>query len=281
LSMAHSTIDIVKEVMPGLADAEIRMVSGLGKIARLLKRHPRAIVLVSEPNRIARRADIFELLQSQGLGHRIFDASTGRCLNEIIADGSHFAIEEQTHAQKKSQLRGLKRYMANGGDMGYDRIADLSREGSDTKRLLAMVREAKVLNTVSQMTFRNRGQAVSYVEICDELDRRDVRTGQGRPFTPERLAQLRKKNPDRWLGPCDSYHRPRRDIRRIVTLAPVETRNRRERQRYMQRLLKVITYKPIWASLVLQDWMRVMHRHFWHFMLINRGKFILAGREPP
>lgn len=280
-SIAQSTTYSVKEVMSGLADAEIRMASGLAKIIRHIKRHPHAVVLVSEANRIARRPDIFELIQAQGLGHRFFDASTGRGLNDIIKDGSHIAIEERTYAQKKSSLKGLQRYMQNGGDMGYDRIADQSREGSDTKRRLALEREAEVLKTVSQMTFLNRGQPVSYPKICDELDRREVRTGQRRPFTPDRLAQLRKKNPDSWIGPCDSYHRPRRRIRQIVSLGPVELRKRRDRQRYMQRLVNATTYKPIWASLVSKGWMTVGRWRFWQPPIINSGKHHVRCLAPP
>lgn len=280
-SIDQSTIYSVKEVMSGLVEAEIRMASGLGKVIRHLKRHPNAIVLVSEANRIARRPDIFELIQIQGLGHRFYNASTGRCLNDIIKDGSHIEIERQTYAQKKSRKRGLHRYIKNGGDIGYDRIADHSREGSETKKQLTHERDAHLLRIVSQMTFRNRGRPVPYTEICDELDRREVRTGQGRPFTPERLAQHRKNNRSKWIGPCDSYHRPRRDIRRNIILAPVETRKRRERHLYMQRLVKATTYKPIWASLVLRNRMEVTRWCHWQLPRMTAGWYNENILAPP
>ena len=253
-SIARSTIYDVKEVMSGLKDAEVRMTAGLGKVLRHLKRHPSAILLVSDASRIARRPDVFELIQAQGLGHRIYDASTGKSLKDAIMDGSHIAIAKQTKAQEKSRLKGMKRYVQNGGEMGYDDISGQSSKGTATKKRLALEREEAVLNTVSQMTLHNRGQVVTYADICDELDRREVRTGQGRPFNPERLAQFRKRHPDRWKRPCDSYHRPRRRIRHLITRTQYEYRKRRERQFYMKRLLFVSTYNPIWASLIRQDW---------------------------
>jgi hypothetical protein len=280
-SFGQSTIYSVKEVMSGLVDAEIRMASGLGKVIRHLKRHPNAIVLVSEANRIARRPDIYELIKSQGLGHRFYDASTGRFLNDIIKDGSHIEIEQKTYAQKKSSLKGLHRYIKNGGEIGNDRIADQSKKGSETKRRLTRERDAHLLKIVSQMTFRNRGQPVSYSEICDELDRREVRTGQGRFFTPERLAHHRKNNRSKWIGPCDSYHRPRRDIRRAIILALVEPRKRRDRQLFMQRLLKATTYKPIWASLVLRNWMEVARWCHWQLPLMTTGWYNGKSLVPP
>ncbi len=281
-SIVQSTIYDVKEVMSGLKDAEVRMASGLGKVQRHLKRNPGAIVLVSDANRIARRPDVFELIKAQGLGHRIFDASTGMSVNDVIKNGAHIAIAKQTKAQEKSRLKGMKRYIQNGGEMGYDGISSQSSKGTATKKQLALEREEAVLNTVSQMTFHSRGQAVAYADICNELDRREVRTGQGRPFSPERLAQLRKKNPDRWKRPCDSYHRPRRRIRHLVKRTQLEYRMRRRRQLRMKRLLDATTYKLIWSNLTQRrDWRMQKPWQCWNYHAFSTNKYLRRNGVPP
>jgi hypothetical protein len=90
-----STVENVNEVKSGCADAEIRMASGLGKCLRLLKRDSYTIVLVSNSDRIAQRSDIFVLIQKKGLGHRVFDASTGMCVDDMVRAGHHRRIEKR------------------------------------------------------------------------------------------------------------------------------------------------------------------------------------------
>jgi hypothetical protein len=280
-SIVRSTSDNLTEVMSGRADAEIRFASGLGNALRKLKRQPHTILLVSEPNRIARRADVFELIKAQGLGHRIYDATTGSCLNEIIKRGSHTAIEKQTKAQRASRIRGMVRLMNAGGSIGNDGIANQSALGSSTKKVSARQREEEVLFVVAHLTHQNRGRTPSYEEICEELDRREIRTGQGKFFTPERLAQLRKKNRKNWIRPFDSYHRHRRFIRRVVNTTAIEQRKRRHRKRHMMLLLLTTAYNSMWANIDHPRWdnpiSRRNHPHKQHSMTDCDG----GCRGPP
>lgn len=282
-SIVQSTIDSITEDMSGRADAERRMASGLGKSLRQLKRHPHAILLVSNADRIARRTDVFTLIQEQGFGHCIYDATTGMCLNDLIRVGLHTTIEKQTKAQRASCIRGMVRHMNEVGDIGFSGIAKQSALGSSTKKRLTREREAEVLTIVSQVTSRKRGQTPSYGEICDELDRQEVRTGQKRFFTPVRLAQLRKKNPNKWIRSFDSYHRPRRRIRRTVTTSLVEHRKRRNREGYMKRLVIATTYKPIWANLNHPKWDNIAscrhHRCSQHSKTKCKRKFLNFQRR--
>ncbi len=100
-SIVNSTILSEKEPMSGRASPEKRMASGLGKCLKMLKRHPESILLVSDADRIARRADIFELIQRQGLGHRVFEAASGMSVNDIIATGKHHKIQAKTETDAR------------------------------------------------------------------------------------------------------------------------------------------------------------------------------------
>ena len=177
-SITRSTIDHIAEVMSGRADAEKRFASGLGKALRQLKRQPNIILLISELTRLARRTDVFALIKAQGLGHRIYNATTGLCLNDSIKLGEHIVIEEQTKKQRASRIRGMVRLMKDGGGMGNHDIDSQSAIGISTKARIAKEREADVLLAVSQMVIFYRGRKPSYEDICDELDRR-VRPNKG------------------------------------------------------------------------------------------------------
>lgn len=247
-SITHSTTDHIAEAMSGRADAEKRFASGLGKALRQLKRQPDTILLISELTRLARRTDVFTLIKAQGLGHRIYDAMTGLCLNDSIKLGVHTVIEEQTKKQRASRIRGMVRLMKDGGDMGNHDIASQSAIGISTKARIAKDRKENVLSAVSQMVIFYRGRKPSYEEVCDELDRRDIRTGQGNFFTPERLAQFKKNNAKKWNYALDSYHRPRRNIRESVIAAQTKHVKRRNHKRHLRLFLSVMTHKPTWLT---------------------------------
>lgn len=235
-SISRSTTDHIEEVMSGCADAEVRMASGLGRLLRLLKRNPEAIGLVSNADRVARRADIFILICKQGLGQRIYEASTGMSLDEIIQAGRHNIIERQTEAQRASRQAGLDRLRASGVALGSADIAKHSRQGARKKRQLTHHRDTEVLSVVSRLVCQNRGQCPPMSTISDELDDLGIRTGQGLPWTPGRLSQHKKNRPQMWARACDSYARPRRHLRQTIKATQIETCNRRSRRTFMQRL---------------------------------------------
>lgn len=262
-SIVRSASDNLTEVMSGRASAEIRFASGLGKALKQLKRRPDAILLVSELTRLARRTDVFTLIKAQRLGHRIYDATTGLCLNDSIKLGSHLVIEEQTMKQRASRIRGMVRLMKNGGDMGNHDIASQSAIGIATKARIAKEREANVLAALSQMVIHYRGRKPSYEEVCDELDRRDIRTGQGNFFTPERLAQFKKNNTRNWNYALDSYHRPRRRLRKVLFHTEVELCKRRRCRTHMKSLLNHTAYKPIWSNLSCSQWLNRLSDNFY------------------
>ena len=248
-SIPKSTVFEISEVMSGLADAEIRMVTGLGKALEQLELHPDAIMLVSKDNRIARRADVFELVKELGLGHRIYDATTGLCLNDMIKLGAHTRIEKQIKAQLTKGAKAIARLMKDGGNIGNDNIAQQSAIGSEKKKRLAKERKGQVFSVISTMTSHNRGKDPTHKEICSELDRRDIRTGQRRPFTPNRLAHLKKTDRVEWDYAFDSYHRPRRKIRESIKEALATCGRRRNHRKYLREFLIVQTHKLVWSDL--------------------------------
>jgi predicted site-specific integrase-resolvase len=239
-SIAKSTIDHIEEVISGCADAEIRMASGLGKCLKLLKHNPHAILLVSNADRIARRADIFMLIQKQGLGQRIYDAATEMSLDDIIHGGLHYIIEKTTEAQRASRQAGRDRKRALGAKLGSTDIATQSRLGAQKKKQLTAQRDAAVFSAVSRYIHQSRGQCPPLSTISDELNRLAIRTGQGRFWTSERLSQHKKSKQREWAHALDSYARPRRRIRRIITSTQIEFRKRRDRSTAMRRLLKAM-----------------------------------------
>jgi hypothetical protein len=224
LSISHSCIDNITEYVSGLADPEVRMASGLGKALRRLQRNPFAIILVSNIDRIARRPDIFELIQRQGLGHRVLDASTGLCLDQVVESGDHIKIHKETEAQYNARIDGIKRYQAAGGTMGSPDIGNWSKQAAAKSRQLAEDRQSKVLRVVKHMVIDERGYMPPYRDICDELNELGLRTGQGRFYTPQRLSQLRKNDPAAWDYTRNSYHRPRRWLRERLTVALAEAK---------------------------------------------------------
>lgn len=244
-SIARSTTGHIEEVMSGCADAEVRMASGLGHLLRLLISNPDAIGLVSNADRVARRADIFTLIQKQGLGQRIYDAATGMSLDDIMQAGRHNVIERQTEAQRESRQAGLDRLRASGVALGSTGIAKHSRRGAQKKRQLTHQRDAEIISIVSRLVCQNRGQCPPMSMICDELNHLGIRTGQGRFWSPERLSQHKKNNPHSWAHALDSYARPRRRLRRIIRANEIETRNRRIRRTAMLLLLKKMPVQDI------------------------------------
>jgi len=220
-TIAHSTSLDVKEVMSGCADLEVRQATGLGKCVRHLKRNPFDIMIVSNADRIARRTDIFKQLQKQNLGDRIFDASTGMSLNDIVKTDTHKKIATQTVTQRQLRRTGTNNYVRNGGVLGFKKIANFSKQGSLKKSQKANFIQTKVISIAKDLAIQARGKRLSHSDICDELDRLGVRTGQNHFFTPKRLSQFIKPKEirEKWDYALDSYRRPRLKIRKLVTSA--------------------------------------------------------------
>jgi len=229
-TISKSTIYDIAETISGRADAELRMCSGLGKCLKQLKRHPHSIMLVSHFDRVARRADIFELIMKQGLGDRIYEVATGRPLTEVVMSGGHITIEEQTKANAAARDAGIKKFKASGGVMGSVEIGKQSLSASRKKSELAKEREAAVLTVVRQALIGSRGIVPTDKDLCDRLDDLGLRTGQGRLWTPPRIQQRRKTNREAWAYAKDSYHRPRRRLRQIIDQALTDGRSVRDAQ---------------------------------------------------
>ncbi|MFY0681500.1 MAG: recombinase family protein [Thalassovita sp.] len=235
-SIVKSTKADVTEAMSGRADPEVRMASGLGKCLKLMKRDNGVILLVSDADRIARRADVFVLIQKQGLGHRVYDASTGMNVNDIVQSGRHQKIETKTEEQHQAKLNGLDAYRVSGGKLGSDRIKNYSHKAKSKKQQLAEQRRDRVLQVVKCCVRDNQGRPVSLQDICDELNHHGVRTGQGRFFTPPRLLQWKKKNRKEWRQAMNCYTPPWQRIQRIarvIRMTQIEIRHRRQRKRSM------------------------------------------------
>lgn len=214
------------------------MASGLGRSLRLLKRHPYAILLVSNADRIARRTDVFTLIQKQGLGHRVFDADTGMHVNDIIKAGIHRQIETKTEELHAARQEGLKDYQASGGKLGSSVINTYAQKATLKKQHLARERSDAILRVVRKNVLNTRGRVPSYHEICTELNRREIRTGQGRFFTQGRLIQWRKNHLTEWRKAIDSYAAPRRRIRWLIRMIQSDIRNRRDRKLARRKLTR-------------------------------------------
>jgi len=280
-SVARSTVGHIEEVMSGCADAEVRMASGLGQLLRLLKRNPDAIGLVSNADRIARRADIFTLIQKQGLGQRIYDAATGMSLDDTMQAGRHSAIEKQTEAQRASRQAGRDRLRASGVVLGSTDIAKQSRNGARKKRQLTHDRDTEILSLVSRLVYQNRGQRPPMSTISDELDHLGMRTGQGRPWTPERLSHHKKTRPHKWAHAYDSYARPRRRIRQIITATQIEIRNSRDRRTAMRRLFKRAPHHQIKTSKTFEKMLCVSRSLRWQPRQTSSFRHRAGCRGPP
>lgn len=233
---SESNIDL-KEQISGKADMAKRMAGKLGTALRLLKRHTDMVMIVASADRIARRADVFELIQAQGLGHRIYDISTRLNLNEIIATGVHRRIEERTKKHERACKEGIEHYVKNGGNLGRSEIREHAETGSFTNRVLAKQLYESVLEVVALVAHRRAGKEVTLSEVCDELNDREVRTRQGNVFHNSTLGQLKKRLKGRWAHAADSYRRPRRRIRQIISASLIELRNRRTSERRRARLV--------------------------------------------
>lgn len=240
--ISQNTIADTTEVMSGRGDPEVRMASGLGRSLKLLQRHPDAVLVVSDADRIARRADVFVLIQKQGLGHRVFDASTGMHVNDIVRSGIHSKIEAKTENLHAARQAGLQAYLANGGELGSPEISNHSRNATLSKLRLDKKRCEAITKVVRQLIHNSRGRVPRHQEICVELDHLEIRTGQNRFFTPKRLSQWKKQHPVQWREAIDSYAAPRRRLRRLITSFQVELRNRRGRKQAMRRRMRGVDF---------------------------------------
>ena len=279
-TIAKSTTGHIEEVMSGCAGAEVRMASGLGQLLRLLKRNPEAIGLVSNADRIARRAAMFILIQKQGLGHRIYEASTGMSLDDIIQADRHNIIEKQTEAQRASRQAGLDRLRASGVVLGSADIAKYSRHGARKKSQLTHHRDTEVLAVVSRLVYQNRGQCPTMSAISDELDDLGMRTGQGLSWTPERLSQHKKNRPHKWARACKSARR-RRHLRWTITATQIETCNRRNRRTAMQRLFAKMPFLDIRTTKKLEKMLSASRSPRWRPHRTNSFRYRAGCRGPP
>lgn len=241
-----------KEIITGKADMEVRVSTKLGKCLRQLKNNPNEILIVSSYDRIARRADVFERIQVQSLGKRIFDVSTGMHVDDIIKAGLHQSLEEETNEKHLAQLASIERRRADGEVLGSANIACHSTKGTKTKVRRAEDRVGKVLKVVSAMTIHGRGKRPSYDEISDELNAQGIRTGQNRLWFAERLSQFRKRSPEKWDHAFDAYDRPRRRLFALMDAIEIEILNRRKTRRrkiwlayktYHEALLYGVTWR--------------------------------------
>ncbi|WP_407929368.1 recombinase family protein [Jannaschia marina] len=227
-SLARSTIGDIKEVISGRVDPEVRFCRGLGKALKLLIRHPHAIILVSNLDRIGRCTEVFELIQAQGVGHRILDAETGKSLDDLMAAKQHIEVAKRTKDQQRARRDGLERYRASGGVHGSTRIKQHSHQGAKKKKALAKERLDAVLEVITVMVRRSRGRRPKLAEVADELDRHDIRTGQGRLFDAERLSQLRKSHPGAFKKAFNRYKADRQRIRAHVRTTSLVNVKRRQ-----------------------------------------------------
>ena len=249
-TISNNTNISVKEPISGRSDMEIRVATGLGKCLRHLVHNPSEFLLVSSCDRIARRKDVFELIKDLGLGHRIYDVSTGMNVNDIIKAGLHHTVEQQSEEKHDAHIASIERRKAYGKKLGSPHIAKHSKKGTTTKTRLADEREAQVLSIVTTMTFHGGGKKPSYAEISDELNKQCIPTGQNRLWTPVRVGQLRKRSPEKWDYAFDSCHRPKRRIRELVTNALIEVRNKRTHRRRRIWLSSQTIIHHRWLSLV-------------------------------
>ena len=195
--------------------------------------------------------------------------------------GRHNVIEKQTEAQRASRQAGRDRLRASGVVLGSTDIANQSRNGARKKRQLTRDRDTEILTLVSRLVCQNRGQRPPMSTISDELDHLGIRTGQGRPWTPERLSDHKKTRPHKWAHAYDSYARPRRRIRQIITAKQIEIRNSRDRRTSMRRLLKRTPHYQIKSSKTFEKMLCVSRSLRWRPLRTNRFRYRAGCRGPP
>ncbi len=221
-SLTRANCADFKECISGYSVIEKRMATKLGSALRHLKRNLSMIMIVSDADRIARRSDVFETVQAQGLGHRIFDVSTGNSVNEIIAIGEHYRIERQYKAARMSCQGGIQKRIAAGGSMGNPNIQNFKRQAAKIKKQNDQQRKDAVLMAVAQQSMKSRGKPTCLKAISDALDKKEVRTGQSLPFTPKRLSQFKKLNSGLWRDAANKYHSWLRRLKRTKRCAKIE-----------------------------------------------------------
>ena len=260
------------------------MASGLGKCLKLMKRKIGLTLLVSDADRIARRADVFMLIQKQGLGHRVYDASTGMNVNNIVQAGLHQKIETKTEEQHKAKLSGLNAYRASGGKLGSDRIKNYSHKANSKKQQIAKQRRDQVLQVLRWVVRRNQGQSTTMQDFCDELNRRCVRTGQGRFFTSLRLRQWKKKHKQEWRQAMHCYTPPRQRIQRIarvIRMTQIEIRHRRQRKRWRYIITQGIEFLTTDARQPLHTPYEALLHPVWRGGQLHGGGSCDPCRGPP
>lgn len=228
LRVSDPNVIDIKECTSGRSDAKSRMAGGLGSALRHLMRDPTAIMIVSDADRIARTEDIFMLISKQGLGKQVIDVSTGMNVDEIIDAKKHTKIQRDTERLQSARRAGVARYRSEGGTLGNTEIGKQSPKATEILMEQTEARRRDVLKVVEQLVLQNRGKRPTLGQVCDELDRHEIRAGQGNKFEQSHLSQLKKAMPDRWAKAEDIYQARRRRIRMIVKLALVPAKRRRE-----------------------------------------------------
>lgn len=226
----------LKECISGYAEIEKRIATGLGTALRYLKHNPGMIMIVSDADRIARRSDVFEKIKSQGLGHRIFDVSTGKSVNEIIETGEHHRIEESYKAARQACQEGINKRIAAGGSFGNPKITHHKRQASRAKKQNDKQRKDAVLAEVGRQSMMARGKPPCLKAISNALDQQQVRTGQSLHFTTKRLSQFKKRNTGPWNAAATKFQAWMHRIKLVIRSVKIEADNRRRPKRRRMQL---------------------------------------------
>lgn len=185
----HTAVSF-KEAISGLAEMDKRARGEFGKAISFLKHNSNTILLVSDPDRIGRTVEVFEKVSSQGLGGRIFAASNMMSVTEMMQCGLHHRIECASRRFKDQKIAGQRAYKENGGVLGNPNVGRQSRKASRVCQRKRRKLESKVMYIIRYTAALVSPNEPSYQQICSELVRRGVRTGQDREFTASRLTNF-------------------------------------------------------------------------------------------
>lgn len=257
------------------------MATGLGTALRHLKHNPGMIMIVSSADRIARRSDVFEKIKAQGLGHRIFDVSTGKSVDEIITTGRHRRIENGYKAARQSCQDGIHKRRAAGGSVGNPKIKKYKPQASKAKKQNDKQRNDAVLAAVRAESMKARGKPPCLKVVSDRLNHQQVRTGQSLFFTPKRLAQFKKRNAGAWNAAATKFHAWLHRLKLTIRSVKIEADNRRKskRQRMLLEAQPSISKKRANSSERCNSWQVGTHGPLIH--LPSRLYFEDSCRGPP
>ena len=228
LKLNHPDNVDLKEFMSGFASIEKRMASNLGAALRWLKRSPTRIMVVSDADRIARRQDVFEQICAQGLGARVFIASTAQSLDELVATDGHIRVAEQSDAQKSKIDAGIQKRKHAGGYKARSGILDLQQTATAALKDASSKLSREVFSVVEELVLDRRGRRPSTAEISDELNERCIRTGHRLFFTEQRFLQFKKDRGSQFQHALKSFRRQTvKRLKGAIRIATQEIEKRR------------------------------------------------------